>query len=77
MSRHRLKDGTSWPIPDGEVQWQLRYGNPDKKELLYAAQVMDTWAHVLDPTVEIEPVIKRIRELRRFVRTTRNAEGAS
>ena len=72
-SHHRLDSGTVWPLPDPEVQWRLRYGSPTRADCLVAAAVMATWAHVLDPTVEAEPVVRAIRELRGHVRTMQNA----
>lgn len=41
-------DWTSWPNPDdpGEVSWRLRYGRPDRADLMFAADVMGAYAHL-------------------------------
>ncbi len=64
----KLEDGTVWPVDvDGEVQWKLRYA-PDtltRGDQLVAASLLAAWATLLDPTVPIDPNIRRVRKLRR------------
>ena len=44
----RLDDGTTWPDPadpDG-VQWHLRYGEPTREHLLFAASVLAAYSEL-------------------------------
>jgi len=45
----RLPDGTVWPNPGatGELEWLLRYGNPNRKDLLHAASVVAAYRRAL------------------------------
>ena len=40
-------DGMSWPIPNHEIGWKMRYGNPTREERLQAAGEMDAYAALL------------------------------
>lgn len=44
-----FNDGTCWPIPSkamGDVEWQLRYGDPVKVRML-AASVISAYAELI------------------------------
>ena len=40
-------NGTTWPDPSDprEVEWKLRYGTPDRADLLWAAAVISAYKH--------------------------------
>lgn len=45
-----FKDMT-WPCPGermGEIEWQLRYGEPSRKDLLSAASVLAAYQHLIE-----------------------------
>lgn len=50
MSSFLCFDGMTWPNPTdpNEVQWRLRYGQPNKEDLLVAASFMHAYAHLIE-----------------------------
>lgn len=39
-----------WPLPDQDLNWTLRYGNPTREQLLYAASILSAYHQaVVDP----------------------------
>lgn len=63
MSSHlRLDDGTTWPDPGdpGDVQWQLRYGEPTREQLVFAASVLAAYGRLgLGPGNRQLPALRR------------------
>ncbi len=63
MSSHlRLDDGTTWPDPGdpGGVEWQLRYGEPTREHLVFAASVLAAYARLgLGPGNTQLPALRR------------------
>ena len=47
----RIED-TTWPSPldPNETQWRLRYGQPSKEDLLFAASVMSAYGYLFEMT---------------------------
>ena len=46
----RRDNGTTWPDPADplEVEWKLRYGTPDRADLLWAAGVISAYKHLME-----------------------------
>ena len=46
---HPAKD-TTWPDPADplKVEWKLRYGTPDRTDLLWAASVISAYKHLME-----------------------------
>ena len=38
-----LSDGSSWPVPNGDLEWTLRYGEPTRRDLLAAASILSAY----------------------------------
>lgn len=46
--RRTLSDGSSWPLPDAELQWRLRYGGAvSRTDALAAAAILDAYAELV------------------------------
>lgn len=72
-SRVKLEDGTTWPNPESHmfryVSWQLRYGNPTKTDLYYAASVMDSFDNlVTHPSFSLKVVQRKISWIRKAIK---------
>jgi hypothetical protein len=62
----RLEDKTTWPNPDDpkEVQHRLRYGTPNRGDLLLAASVMQAYAYIVSgPGAAQLPLIRKAARL--------------
>ncbi len=58
----RIKDMT-WPLPDGDIEWCLRYGEPGIKERLRAASILSAYSQMIfDPREKRQMVIREIRK---------------
>jgi hypothetical protein len=46
----RRDNGTTWPDPSDplEVEWKLRYGTPERSDLLWAASVIGAYKHLME-----------------------------
>jgi len=55
-----------WPTCDNDfsdIEWTLRYSNPSKKELLFAASVMSAYRQLInDPSHKRDKVVKQVRK---------------
>lgn len=62
-------DTMVWPCPGtrmGDVNWTLRYGTPTKRDLLYAASIIEAYAQMIgDPEKKRRGVIKQLRTAQR------------
>lgn len=64
---------TSWPLPDaGEadresIEWQLRYGQPDRSTLLAAAGIVEAYAALIAQGTTAQQT-RRLAALRRVYR---------
>jgi hypothetical protein len=36
-------DEMGWPLPDGELEWRLRYGNPTMSDRYMAASILSAY----------------------------------
>ena len=57
-------DGMTWPNPSdpNESQWRIRYGQPSREDLMFAASVMHAYAHLISlPQRERNERIRQIR----------------
>jgi hypothetical protein len=45
----RLSDGTTWPDPHdpSNVEWELRYGEPTREQMLFAASVISAYSYLV------------------------------
>jgi hypothetical protein len=63
VSSHlRLDDGTTWPDPGDpdDVQWQLRYGEPSREQMVFAASVLAAYGRLgLGPGNRQLPALRR------------------
>lgn len=59
-----LQDGTHWPTVDGagQLEWLLRYGEPDRSTLLLAAAVLHAYQHLIAYPTRQD---RKLAELRR------------
>lgn len=59
-------EGMTWPLPETDensVEWKLRYGEPTKGELLFAASVLNAYrALVLTTDKQRKEVVKTLKE---------------
>lgn len=54
--------GTTWPLPDGEISWLLRYGTPTRGDLLLAASVISAYSALIKmPERRRRPIIATLR----------------
>lgn len=37
----------TWPLPDQDLNWVLRYGNPTREQLLHAASILSAYYHAV------------------------------
>jgi hypothetical protein len=62
-------DGMVWNLPGeymSDVEWALRYGQPTKQQLLYAAGVIEAYRQmVADPEEKRRKVIRALRSAQR------------
>ena len=59
-------DGMTWPNPDGDLEWRLRYGEPSREDLLHAAFILHAYASLIDCNRD-----KRARVVREIKRSSR------
>jgi hypothetical protein len=65
--RFQKVDGTHWTVDvDGEIQWQLRYGDPASVRML-AASLAAQFAHLADPTRPLKDCQNALRRARHAV----------
>ena len=56
-------DGAIMTYPCGELEWQLRYGNPERVRYI-AASVIDSYAYLLSKDISTKEAIRRLRIMR-------------
>jgi len=58
----RIKD-MSWPLPDGDLEWTLRYSQElSETDRLRAASILAAYAQMIrDPVAKRQMVIREIR----------------
>lgn len=44
--KYIIIEDMSWPMPDNELEWKLRYGTPTKAELLQAASILSAYSQI-------------------------------
>lgn len=58
----RIND-TTWPYhiekDEDSVQWRLRYGNPTREDLLFAASVMSAYQAIIELPISKRAVIMK------------------
>jgi hypothetical protein len=72
LQTHLLFDEMSWPNPQatGDLEWDLRYGQPTKNDLLMAASVVSAYRALFEkPTSRSSEIIRTIK---RMLREDRN-----
>lgn len=47
-----LSDGSSWPLPNTDLEHTLRYGEPDRRELLAAAAILNAYFALTAQSIE-------------------------
>lgn len=55
-------DGMTWPLPGermGEVEWQMRYGEPDKQDRMLAASIIAAYRQMVGDTSEKRAAVVR------------------
>jgi hypothetical protein len=63
-------DGWSLADVDADLEHTLRYGKPDRADLLRAASVLDSYRHLLTYR-DTAFVVSQLRAVRRFLRGER------
>lgn len=62
---HALFDEMSWPYPGvriGNIEYALRYGTPDKTDLLIAASVIHAYSSLIHKSIkDRNKIIKQLR----------------
>lgn len=72
-------DWMTWPNPDdpGKVQWKLRYADLERADLLFAASVMDAYAHLFELPQKTRNIrVRQVRETRDELRGRGGDEDA-
>jgi hypothetical protein len=65
--RFQKVEGTAWTVDvDGEIQWQLRYGDPASVRML-AASLAEQFARLADPSRPLKDCQNALRRARHAV----------
>lgn len=50
VNPYLMFEGMTWPNPSdpNETGWRLIYGDPSRADLMFAASVMSSYAHLID-----------------------------
>ncbi len=55
-------DGMAWPLPDCDVEWFLRYGEPTRQQMLHAASIVAAYNELIGcPETKRRKVIRQVR----------------
>lgn len=55
-------DGMTWPLPDPELDWRLRYGKPSRDDFMKAAFIISAYASLIwCPDHKRRRVIRELR----------------
>lgn len=56
-------DNMTWPLPNGELEWRLRYApNIPLRDRLVAASILSAYAQMVgDPTTKRQKVVRALR----------------
>lgn len=63
-SYHVLSNDTTWPSPvaSNDIEWQLRYGQPTREQILVAASMLSAFRYLTElPQRERNEVIRDLR----------------
>lgn len=54
----------SWPMPDNDLEWKLRYGQPTRAELLQAASILSAYSQMtlFDTKKKRDKICKKIQD---------------
>lgn len=54
----------AWPMPDNELEWNLRYGQPTRAELLQAASMLSAYSQMtlFDTKKKRDKICKKIQD---------------
>jgi hypothetical protein len=72
LPRHLMFDQMTWPRPDTELEWTLRYGKPTEKDIMLAASICAAYAALVYGTQRRRNQI--ISTIRRLIESTRKAQ---
>lgn len=58
-----MGNGAAWPIPDGDLEQTLRYGEPSKEDCILAASILAAYAYMVGdcPAKDRSAAVRAIR----------------
>ncbi len=62
--KYIIIEDMSWPMPDNELEWKLRYGNPTRTEILQAASILSAYSQMtlFDTKKKRDKICKKITD---------------
>jgi hypothetical protein len=48
LEHYVIFDDMNWPLPDTDLAWRLRYGNPTREDLLRSASILSAYYALID-----------------------------
>lgn len=65
MHRYQMSIPAGDPTGDGSLGWRLTYCTPDRRDLMAAVSIMESYEYLLSDSITTAEAINRLRCLRR------------
>lgn len=59
----RIDDEMTWPLPNGDLEWRLRYGKPTRQDILVAASIIHSYGSLVKhPIKRRDYIVRHLKE---------------